>query len=873
MLNKKRLAALGLSAVMVASTASLPVSAADFSDGSNVVSDESADFGVAAADVEVNDDAQDVVGEEVNANSFKGTYNPATGKIDYAFGDKMLSADATSTEKEEATCDKDGYIIYKGVAENNGTVTATVDISKEEVRREHSKATNPVVRERVNEETCEIETITVEHCSTCGVDYLTKDSKWDGSGKFNHDIRNGKTTYEKGENTKYVEGDKDHVKEPQLVDITKNGSYTKITTGFCEKCEKNVQQKDVVNVPAKGDAEVTSVKITSWVNIDVERTKKYFDIDIENSVYTDKDLPKNEDIVLENCAEDGSYVVTTYYNDDTNDGGVTVTVPAHHVYWDAVYNKAKDNFDKKICKLVALNDAGKADESLNKYLTPVWNDAGTKVVDVINSNCAKDIKYKITSTCVSNPEKHLTEREGVAAKSTTNHVLDAKADTFKKTVENVLAGKQTKLTNSDLVAISGNTNVKITPETATCVKSGTVTVEIYCQLCGTKVASFNGVKSDKLDHYIKEYSKENVVAPTCVKNGSYEQVEKCKICGEEIRRDTVVTRALGHTNDKGDVKGAEVYIKMYGDRLIPRKTDIKVGQEFVGAEAFMLGDPKEGINGQIVTRVLTNCATCHDNEQKLEDGTGTTKDKLKIVVTSIKNAVYRQTTEDGKLVDKMVTPGTIDLKVTYTRTTGETVTTETSFLYGNKIGVAFPDEYKSGLEKDADGVYRYYKDGQFDATYVGFAELDGEQFFVNKGLIEKSTGLKLHEGKWYNLAEGRLTAEYTGAILYDGSWFYVTNGVMNTSKSGLADYNGGTFLFTDGRLRNDVNGLWLDPTTGIWYFLSNGQVQTQHTGVAMYDGAFFYIQGGQLAKNYKGTVKYDGHTFNVVEGQLYGPIK
>ena len=872
MLNKKRLAALGLSAVMVASTASLPVSAADFSDGSDVVAAQNDVVTDESADVEVNDDAQDTAGGEVTA--FTGKYNADTGKIDYTYNGELLHADVDPelTVKTDAKCETDGSVIYKGRDKSTNLIVATapITLSKEIVRKEHlnSKVAFKTTKTRINER-CEIEEAPAVRCTICDTEYLT--GEYVKTEKTSHNVpeEGAKITYKVGANTQLVDGD--DTKEPQLIDPKKPGSFTKVFTGTCKTClQPNVSREETVNVPAKGDVEIREVKISDFKNIKcaIDENLQMVESFKENAEVTG-DLPKNENIVLEDCTKEGSYVVTTYYTDGTNDGGETVTVPTHHVYVDAVYEKS--DFVKGKGDLVALNDAGKEDKALTAYLEPVWNKEKTKIVDVINTNCAKDIKYKITSTCVSEPEKHFSEREGVAAKSTTNHVLDADAAAFKTTVENVLAGKRGPLTSTELAAISKNANVKITPETATCVKSGTISVEFYCKICGTKTASYEKVKSGKLEHYIKAYSKENVIAPTCEKSGSYEQVEKCKICGEEIRRDTVVTKALGHTNDKGDVKGAEVYAKMYGDRLIPQSTDIKVGQVFEGEAALKLGD--SNLNAQIVTKVYTNCATCHDNEKAMDLKTLGTVKNLKVIVTNIKNAVYRQTTGNGDVVEKMVTPGTIDLKVTYTRATGETVTTETSFLYGNKKGIAFPEEYRSGLEKDENGVYRYYKDGQFDPTYVGFAELDGEQFFVNKGLIEKSTGLKLHEGKWYNLAEGRLTAEYTGAILYDGAWFYVTNGVMNTSKSGLADYNGGTFLFTDGRLRNDVNGLWLDPTTGIWYFLSNGQVQTQHTGVAMYDGAFFYIQGGQLAKNYKGTVKYDGHTFNVVEGQLYGPIK
>jgi hypothetical protein len=108
----------------------------------------------------------------------------------------------------------------------------------------------------------------------------------------------------------------------------------------------------------------------------------------------------------------------------------------------------------------------------------------------------------------------------------------------------------------------------------------------------------------------------------------------------------------------------------------------------------------------------------------------------------------------------------------------------------------------------------------------------------------------------------------------------IDNGELDKDANGLYTYKTdegeGVFLFAAGRLRTDVNGLWQDHygTYGpadTWYFLADGQV-VDFTGVAEYNGSFFVVEKGVFNDKYNGTIKYDGATFNVVNGQLYGQV-
>ena len=333
----------------------------------------------------------------------------------------------------------------------------------------------------------------------------------------------------------------------------------------------------------------------------------------------------------------------------------------------------------------------------------------------------------------------------------------------------------------------------------------------------------------------------------------------CSVCGtskvEEIPK-------LPHTNQNKQLqdvtntdKGSDVLIKLSGSRVIGEyKTGDKITTGSIG------GSNKDGIEGRVTAAVYTDCAVCHNHQVPLDA-------KAVITVTGIKAETYDQS-------GNLTALGTISLEVSYTRSDNKTVVTEKKdFEYISNINAKIPDEFKAGLEKDADGVYRYYVNGVFQKDFAGVVEYNGGQFVVANGVLcQEASGLNLVDDQWYYLTEGRIRTDVTQVVMYDGEWFYVSNGKLDTKVNGLVPYDGEIFVFVDGRLAQEGNGLWIGEE-GVWYFLSLGRVVKEYTGVAIYDGAAFYIDSGVLAKNYNGIIEYDDHKFRVEGGQLYGPIK
>lgn len=175
--------------------------------------------------------------------------------------------------------------------------------------------------------------------------------------------------------------------------------------------------------------------------------------------------------------------------------------------------------------------------------------------------------------------------------------------------------------------------------------------------------------------------------------------------------------------------------------------------------------------------------------------------------------------------------------------------------------------------------FYYFTEGEVDKGFVGLTEYNGGKFYIKNGtvatdmnglhLIEDALDETMAGDKFYFFSLGQIQNAYKGLALYDNEWFYLENGYLDTDMNGIVEYNGGKFIVAAGRIAREANGLWQDPKDGKWHFTANGQLQTQHTGIASYDGQMFYIISGELATNYNGTIKHNGVTYTVVNGQLY----
>lgn len=614
----------------------------------------------------------------------------------------------------------------------------------------------------------------------------------------------------------------------ELVDKTKNGSYTKETYYKCTVCgDEVVKEREAITVAAK-EAEEAYRAVTKVSGIK------------EDSVYEgmlSTDIPADEKVLLVDCAKDGTYEVGAYDENDNLISTVKHTVKAHHVI--------ELKFEKKV----------PGDNSLVEVYDKDRVQTGFK-----NVSCCKDANYYEISVCAA-CGKEMSKVEKTA-KAEGEHVIN---ETSKIAVETAKADAKANngvLTKEGYVALetaaaAENSGIVITTPDA-CETEGTVTITYLCKVCGKETKETVTLKVAKLGHKEGTPVEENKVDATCGKAGSADAVVYCTRCNKELSRKTVKLPQLAHPVVKD---GSDYGVKFTGNVVVDRDADIQ--KDFVYVDGEPIG--KYGSAFSVTAKAVQTCEKC-----------GTVRDAD---AADVKVKVVDVVKEDGK-----GNPGTITLNASYTVTVGDadakkevTVTSgDVSFNYFSNM-VAYLERNKDqdlkGLVLDKDGVWRYYLDNEFQKDYVGIVDYNGGSFFVANGILCKdANGLQQNkDGKWYFLANGQIQKQKSGFAEYDGAWFYIKNGELDATVNGLVDYNGGTFLFAAGRLCKEVNGLWQD-FDGTWYFLAQGQLQKQHRGVAMYDGEFFYIIDGKLAVDFNGPIEYNGASFNVRAGQLYEQI-
>ena len=882
MMNKKRLAALALSAVMAASTMSFPVYAADFSDGGNV---EVATFSAETA-TPVVDETEDVEGVGVTSEGYivdptsivfhyneEGVEDFTVTFNRYVPGTDKKQADTAVAEvgkKVAATCKGapvdgegtpgyfwmkvtiDGQVFWSG--ETDDPTTAFV-IEDEPAPKHKWVETDRKVITAPTHDDSGISHIWYE-CSACGDKYYDDDFVLDPQ---EHTL--GEMVYEAGPNIKTDESGKvvfDEDGTPALIDETKDGFYD--TVYYCTANDGYEDGRETHVVYAKTGVYAKIID-QSGIATQLKGEKKYYS---PTTVF-----PLDEaTIELENCSKEGWYIIEYYTNEGKPISGriEKITVAPHH-FKTFVTAEFKTADDKAQCNVE-------------------YNEDGT--LKVTNKSCYLPIEYTEVTHCSAAgcPEKdHKAEyeapvfcknaavikTEAKTAQPAGDHIIKTSA---KKAIVTLVEGGKVRYDQLKAIADVKDNFVQISarPEN-NCEQAGKVTVSFICVVDKETVVETMTVDVIATGHTSQPAVRENYVAPTCQAVGSYEAVIYCKTCGKELNRRPVKIPRIAHSNEDGEsfndngiyeddtTTDTTAYIKFVGDKVVDMAGEtLELEGETINGT--WVGTYKKDVNPEfgMIAGVYTNCTMCNDHEVKLADSL---QKNIKLTIVDIEKQK-----ESGEA-------GFVTIKAEYTKTDDKTVVTgETTVPYFTSIE-AYMGRVESaplnGLHQDKDGVWRYYKDDVFQADYTGFVEYGGRTFYVSLGTLEKVTDLIIYENEWYYLVESELV-NYNGVVLYDGKWFYVSNGRLDTNVNGIVPYDGAYFVFVEGRLADEGNGLWINDKDEA-YWLADGRVCMEYTGVAMYDNAFFYIVNGKLAKDFNGTVEYDGATFRVENGQLYGPIK
>ena len=182
-------------------------------------------------------------------------------------------------------------------------------------------------------------------------------------------------------------------------------------------------------------------------------------------------------------------------------------------------------------------------------------------------------------------------------------------------------------------------------------------------------------------------------------------------------------------------------------------------------------------------------------------------------------------------------------------------------------------ELLNGLNKDSDGVWRYYEDGEVATDFTGFVKhINGKYYFVDHGVVEKTTGLVLHvNGRWYYIKNGVKT-DYTGFVKHsDGNYYYVKEGVK-IEGSGFLKHTNGKYYYVQGGMMVATTGLVIH-TNGKYYYIVKGVKQDDFTGLVKHtNGKYYYVQKGMMRDDFTGLAKHTNRKFYYVEKGVWTKV-
>lgn len=785
-LNKMRLAAAMMSAVMAASTIPMTAFADELIVDEGVVVEEQVEAAAATVTgVTIDKDGNVTV-----------TYSDqTTGKWDTKADVKVQDATCTTAKTYVATITIDGKTWTEKITEGNalGHLWGT--------KQELAVDTYPT-------------------CSTEGTGHYYVTCQRTGCTETNtveENVPIAKTSHTSGEPEVIYTADKDGnviISEDGktlvgLDDPSQDGTYTKTTTVRCKVCNAVIDQDVEKDLTYKATGMAVAVKkavTDDGSNIDNSKTQV-------NGLLLSS-VPEDEEIALSKCTEDGYYWIVSYSDADGKKeiSRVKHTVSAHHL--TTITYEAKET----------AND---------KLLDPVY-DEDHKLIGVKNLSCVKPVEYYEVETCTV--EGKVLSRTLKTAEPAGVHIVDKDGkdavDAAKEEAKN--KGLISKNTYAGLKNNEKGYGISVVAKD-TCKAEGTVTITSYCTVCG-KPADTVTLKVEKLGHVWGANVEENKVEATCAKAGSYDVARYCEVCNEkEEVRTGVIIPALDHTYAKD---GSGIGVEFVGNVVVDYY-DGCIEKD----DPYNLYQPV-GMTGYSVTaKLYDKCTVCGKKVYSDDVNYGIANNSFAnaVKVVDVKkqdgngnpgsitlSATYKATTKEGK---------------------AKTVTVEGTFDYYSDL-VAYidrnPGKAINGLHEDSDGTWRYYKDGILQDDFSGIVEYNGAEFFVANGVkCADANGLNMYDGTWYMLSGGQIARGYTDLALYNGEWFYLVDGELDVTNNGLVEYNGAKFALAAGRLLSNVTGLWQNPQDGEWYYLAEGRV-VNYTGTTTYNGATFKLVDGKI---------------------------
>lgn len=778
-LNKKKLAALAMSAVMAASTMPFPVLAEEFTDGGEVAVADT--YAVTVSDVEID---------------LKGNVT-----ITYDDGTKSY---ATTTEKvlrKKAVC---------GVSAAQYAYTYTVggktgfsdDFAEGEVPQHHYVTKEEWIKYPTCTENGSKKVSSVcENCEAVNPDVATQTVV---VAKLDHTWGENKVRYGLLTNITYT--DKDDPNTYKLTDDTKDGTYTKVTYHVCEECGKSDDiEREKITIKAT-NVSVKEKVVVLGADSNIKDTRLVAANTTDNKVQLA--TVKDNEIALKDCKKDGKYWIVSLDKNGVEIDREEHIVEAHHVESVTFAPKTADD----ALMLVATYDE---DHNQTGYT---------------NKSCNKDAYYYVTTTCTAEG-KQLSKEEVKAEPAGAHKVKSASKFAVNKAKKeadtngclSVASYEELKAT-----AATANSGIKLTVKDS-CETVGTLTVTYYCQECGEPTGDVVTMNVAKLGHDWSETTRENVVEATCSKEGSYDTVRTCKVCGEkEVVRTGVIIPKTAHSfiDKNGATVQDDAYITFTGNVVVD-----------VNGES--LDDKGKAFNSNqyysaftVTADAVVKCDVCGETE-KLADLDLTVADIQKESGNGEAGSITLKTT----YVKALSSGKTEKIEDTYTVPYFSNMV---AYLDRNPAkdpinGLHKDDDgvwryYENNEVTDFTGIADYQGGKFFVANGVlcsdakGLNLYNGEWYFLAGGQIQTQvTGLAMYNGEWFFLTNGKLDRSKTGLVEYDGAkfiiakgelqrysglwqdpadgtWYFAALGQIQEQYTGTAIYDGQTFELVNGKL-------------------------------------------------------------------------
>lgn len=815
-LNKKKLAALAMSAVMAASTMPFPVLAEEFTDMGEAtvaeqetpVSGETATSSATATfDVEYDENGCG------SATSVTISYYDGTESV------TKYGTDIKTVVKQSQTCLLPEKVVFSVYDDHTNQWLHTPDSVNEWIKTKNELGHGETKTEWRYVETTDAGDVMEKHtfCSVCGEDLTPATG---GEKKT--------VPHEYGEEYFEIVNLRNLDENLQLIDKTQKGYYDKKWYHDCknEGCSyQKVPVRTESNIEVLRDTDKQVKKIIATVDSNSNILSG-----ISNNQDVTAGLPSDDSIVLKNCYKNGTYKITAYSSETALDDA--------HILYTETHVIAASNENPHHAEYVEYKAVKPSEQSL---LTNVYDKAG-KLIGVKNTSCdkSKTVEYKKIVKCSTENNKVISEEKGIALPEG-NHANVSKAASLTWIENHAPYGYASAADFKEILKESNQKaqNYKVSVS-GDCEKEAVVTITYLCDKCGEAFGDTVTVKckDTALKHSWSAPARVNVVDPTCSKEGSYDTEKTCSVCG---KKEVVSTgNKIGktkHSFDEGS-KGlnyTNTQIKFTGTKVVDTEGEnlSRIGKAYTNnLVTSYLG---YGVSAKPVIK----CETCGEmiTPEGASEVTLTVKDIQKETAKQAGSITIRATWYTPVTT---ASPSSKLVEATYTVPYFSTVA---AYLERNP-----EEEPLNGLVKDVYGVWRYFEDGEFQKDFTGIVDYEGGRFFVANGVLcSDASGLNLYNGEWYFLAGGQIQTQVTGLAMYNGEWFFLTNGKLDRSKSGLVEYDGAKFIVAKGELQR-YSGLWQDPADGTWYFAALGQIQEQYTGTAIYDGQTFELVNGKLVR-------------------------